>query len=187
MDELTQNQAPEPNYTPPDYIIETATDPEGIHACVKFMLPHRRYRMNLPLGLLLLVIGPSLIAMDETALGIVGLVVGIYSLIFYLTFPARVAQKQVARLEESYGTDTVECQLVFWPQGVVINNRRSGGSAKFRYDIIRSLARNGDFLTFRTTENQSVILRLTDIPEDDRDAFIEYLKNHCPHAKRIGL
>ena len=185
MDELIPTPAQESDYTPPDYIIRTTTDPEGIHACIRHMLPHKRYRLNLVFGLLLLVTGPTMLFLGETPLGIVSFVIAIYSLFFYVTFPTRVAKNQVAKLVEAYGTDTVPIEIIFWPQGVVFNNNISGGSAKFRYDIIRSIARFGDFLTFRTTEKQSIILRLTDVEEEA--SFLAYLKDHCPNANCIGI
>lgn len=176
---------PDPNYTPPDYVIDSVTDPEGIHACIKHMLPHRRYRLNLILGLLLLVIGPTLIYTSEIPLGIVSLAVGLYSLYFFVTFPSKVAKNQIRKLEEIYDTDTVPSQIVFWPQGIVFNNKLSGGSAKFRWDIIQCIAKNGNYLLFRTLEKQSIILRLEDVEHEAE--FIEYIKAHCPDTKFVGL
>ena len=173
------------HYTPPDFIIETVTDPEGVNATISTMLPSVRFHMNLVLGILLLIIGPSLLVLREYLIGAVALIMGIYCMIFYWKFPARVANKQCARFRECYGTDRVPCQLVFWPQGVVINNRCSGGSARVRYEIIRNITRCGDYLTFRTEENQSVILRMRDI--EDKPGFLPYFLGKCPNAKQKGL
>lgn len=182
MDEIMEQPQ---GYTPPDFLIETATDPEGIHACVKYILPHHRYRANLVMGLLLLGIGPSMLLMGETALGIVALLVGVYSLIFFATFLSRVANNQVRKLENAYGTDTVPCQVIFWPQGIVVNNLLSRVSVNFRYEVITSLVRVGDYLTFRTRERKSVILRLTDV--EDPEDLIAYFKSKCPGARCVGL
>ena len=178
-------RTPGENYTPPDYIIETVTDEAGILAAAPVMVGPLRCRRNLVLGLLLFLLAPSLFFIGEALLAVCMLIVGVCSLILYTGFPNRVAQKQVARFRESYGTDAVPCQLVFWPQGVVVTNRCSGGSAQMRYEIVRQLHRRGDYLVLRTEEKQSVIIRMADLaPFPD---FIPYLKEKCPGAKVKNL
>lgn len=182
MDELT---TPSETYTPPDFIIETVTDPEGVRATMPAMLSGVRYRLNLIFSILLLVLAPSLFVMREYVLGVCMLIVSVCGFIIYRRMPGQVAQRQIARFQETYGTDSVPCQLVFWPQGVVINNRCSGGSAQLRYEIVRTITRCGDYLTFRTVENQSVILRMQDIA--DKPEFLPYLLGKCPNAKKKHL
>lgn len=182
MDEQLE-RTPE-GYTPPDWLIETATDPESIHACMKHIIS-KRYRINLLLGLILVVIGPTMMVLGETALGIIALIVGIHSLVVFTAFPTRAAKNQVNHLEEAFGDPTVPCQIVFWPQGVVVNNRLTGSQIHFRYELIRKIAREGDYLTWRTSEKKSVILRLQDV--EDREGFLAYFKSKCPNAKCVNL
>ena len=172
-------------YTPPDFMIETVTDEEGIRATVHTMLPSVRYRLNLVFGILLLVISPPLFTIQEYLLGICAIITAVCCLIFYRQLPQVAAERQIARLRESYGTTAVPCQMVFWPQGVVVNNRLSGGSVMMRYEIIRAITRCGDYLTFRTQENQSVILRLQDAA--DQPDFLPYFLDKCPNAKKKNL
>lgn len=173
------------HYSPPDFIIETVTDEDGIFATIRAMLPPARHRLNLVFGILLLVISPPLFFMDELLLGICAIVTAICCLIFYRQLPHIAAERQIARLRESYGTTAIPCQMVFWPQGVVVNNRLSGGNITIRYEVIRAITRCGDYLIFRTQQNQSVILRLQDTAEQPE--FLPYFSDKCAHATKKNL
>lgn len=173
------------HYTPPDFIIDTVTDEDGIRAAIRTMIPPVRYHLNLIFGILLLVISPPLFFIDEVLLGICAIITAIICIIFYRQLPKVSAERQIARLRESYGTTAIPCQMVFWPQGVVINNRHSGGSAMMRYEIIKVITRCGDYLTFRTQQNQSVIMRMQDFA--DQPEFLPYFLDKCPHAAKKNL
>lgn len=173
------------HYTPPDYLIDTFTDEAGIRATIRTMLPPVRYRLNLAFGILLILISPSMLLMKEYLLGICAIVTAVCCLVFYRQLPQVAAERQIARLRESYGTTSIPCQIVFWPQGVVINNRQSGGNIMIRYEFIRAISRCGDYLTFRTQENQSVIIRMQDLA--DQPEFLPYFLGKCPNAKKKNL
>ena len=175
----------EENYTPPDFIVETVTDEPGIRATISTMLPTHILYVYPIICAVLLVLGVILLLSNEWLIGLAAIVVGACCLFFRLNLPNRTVERQLARFRESYGTEAVPCQLVFWPQGVVVNNRISGGCVKVRYEIIRTITKKGDYIAFRTEEKQSVILRMADI--EGQPDFLPYFLAKCPKAKKKGF
>lgn len=185
MNELDPIPQQEADYTPPDFIVETVTDEPGIRATIRTMLPTHFLYAYPVLCAVLLVLGVILLLAGEGLIGLAAIVVGACCLFFRLTLPNRTVNRQLARFRESYGTEAVPCQLVFWPQGVVVNNRISGGCVNLRYEIIRTITRKGDYVAFRTQEKQSVILRMADI--ECQPDFLPYFLSKCPKAKKKGF
>lgn len=185
MDEQKPIPQTGPDYTPPDFIVETVTDEAGIRATIGTMLPTHFLYFYPVICIVLLVLVLLLLLANEWLIGIAGIAVGAACLIFRLTTPKRTIERQLARFRESYGTEAVPCQLVFWPQGVVVNNRISGGCVNLRYDIIRTITRKGDYISFRTQEKQSVIIRMEDIQA--QPGFLPYFLAKCPKAKQKGF
>ena len=185
MNELNAIPEQEPGYTPPDFIVETVTDEPGIRATISTMLPTHFLYAYPVLCAVLLVLGVILLLANEWLTGFAAIVVGAFCLIFRLTLPKRTVNRQVARFRESYGAEAVPCQLVFWPQGVVVNNRISDGSVNLRYDIIRTITKKGNYIAFRTEEKQSVIIRMEDI--QNQPDFLPYFLAKCPKAKKKGF
>ena len=185
MNELDPIPQPAPDYTPPDFIVETVTDESGIRATIGTMLPGYFLYGYPVLCVVLLLLGFVLILASEWGIGFLAMAVGALCLIFRLNLPRRTVNRRLARFRESYGTEAVPCQLVFWPQGVVVNNRISGGCVNLRYEIIRTITRKGDYIAFRTQEKQSVILRMADI--ECQPDFLPYFLSKCPKAKKKGL
>lgn len=183
MNEL--DPIPQPDYTPPDFIVETVTDESGIRATIGTMLPGYFLYGYPVLCVVLVLLGLILLLIQETAIGVTSIVVGAICLYFRLTLPNRTVNRQLSRFRERYGTEAVPCQLVFWPQGVVVNNRLTGGCVNLHYEIIRAIIRKGDYIAVRTVEKQSFLLRTADI--ENQPDFLPYFLAKCPKAKKKGF
>lgn len=192
----SQGQPSEPGVKPPqvppqadipDYVVDTVTDGRGIRAAMDILLPPLFRVGYWVLGILCLVMGGLLIPLDGrlTLLSGACLFLGVFILLLRLRLPHRTAEKQLKVLRESYGTDSVPVHLVFWPQGVVVNNTISGAHVNIRYEIVRQLICREGYLVLRTQAGQSVILPLADVA--DRPDFLPYLVAKCPQAKKKGL
>lgn len=170
--------------TGPDYILNTYTDEAAIRAAMPALLP-RWFTLGYP------VVGCVMLAVDLSMVGLFGLdytnllLLLLTGLIFLVRWykPRRMADKQLARLRESYGTDRIPMELVFWPQGVAIRNQRTGGQLNLRYDTIGRTLRRGNYLILRTREKQAVILNLADLAGPP-EPFLDYLRAKCPQAMK---
>lgn len=184
-----QPPSPEPpsgggRETGPDYILNTYTDEAAIRAAMPALLP-RWFTLGYP------VVGCVMLAADLSMVGLFGLdytnllLLLLTGLIFLVRWykPRRMADKQLARLRESYGTDRIPMELVFWPQGVAIRNQRTGGQLNLRYDTIGRTLRRGNYLILRTREKQAVILNLADLAGPP-EPFLDYLRAKCPQAMK---
>ena len=107
---------------------------------------------------------------------------GVFILLLRLRLPHRTAEKQLKVLRESYGTDSVPVHLVFWPQGVVVNNTISGAHVNIRYEIIRQLICREGYLVLRTQAGQSVIFALADVA--DRPTFCPIWWPSAPRPRK---
>lgn len=170
--------------TGPDYILNTYTDEAAVRAAMPALLP-RWFTLGYP------VVGCVMLAVDLSMVGLFGLdytnllLLLLTGLIFLVRWykPRRMADKQLARLRESYGTDRIPMELVFWPQGVAIRNQRTGGQLNLRYDTIGRTLRRGNYLILRTREKQAVILNLADLAGPP-EPFLDYLRAKCPQAMK---
>lgn len=170
--------------TGPDYILDTYTDEAAVRAAMPALLP-RWFTLGYP------VVGCGMLAMDLAMVGLFGLdytnllLLLLTGLIFLVRWykPWRMAGKQLARFRESYGTDRIPMELVFWPQGVAVRNRRTGGQLNIRYETVARVFRRGDYLILRTREKQAVILSLADLA-GPREPFLDYLRAKCPQAMK---
>lgn len=170
--------------TGPDYILNTYTDEAAVRAAMPALLP-RWFTLGYP------VVGCVMLAVDLSMVGLFGLdytnllLLLLTGLIFLVRWykPRRMADKQLARLRESYGTDRIPVELVFWPQGVAIRNQRTGGQLNLRYDTIGRTLRRGNYLILRTREKQAVILNLADLAGPP-EPFLDYLRAKCPQAMK---
>lgn len=194
MDERNLSAQPPPPEAPPqgggrggtgpDYILNTYTDEAAIRAAMPALLP-RWFTLGYP------VVGCVMLAVDLSMVGLFGLdytnllLLLLTGLIFLVRWykPRRMADKQLARLRESYGTDRIPMELVFWPQGVAIRNQRTGGQLNLRYDTIGRTLRRGNYLILRTREKQAVILNLADLAGPP-EPFLDYLRAKCPQAMK---
>lgn len=170
--------------TGPDYILNTYTDEAAVRAAMPALLP-RWFTLGYP------VVGCVMLAVDLSMVGLFGLdytnllLLLLTGLIFLVRWykPRRMADKQLARLRESYGTDRIPMELVFWPQGVAIRNQRTGGQLNLRYDTIGRTLLRGNYLILRTREKQAVILNLADLAGPP-EPFLDYLRAKCPQAMK---
>lgn len=171
----------------PDFQVNTVTDAQSIRTVMGVLISKVFTVGYCVLGALCLLMGLLLILLELRLTLLSGACLFLGALIFVLRvqIPRRVAGKQLKVLLESYGTDAVPLHLVFWPQGVVVNNTISGAHLNIRYDIIKKLIRHKGYLIFQTQANQSVILPLADVA--DKPDFLPYLLAKCPQAKKKGL
>lgn len=171
----------------PDFQVDTATDGQSIQAAMNILLSPLFRVGYWVLAILCLVMGLLLILLDQglTFLSGACLFMGLFIILLRLWMPRRLAEKQLKVLRESYGTDAVPLHLVFWPQGVVVNNTISGAHLNIRYDIIKRLIRAKGYLIVQTQAGQSVILPLADVA--NYPDFVPYLLAKCPQATKKGL
>ena len=178
--------APEPPELP-DFQVDTVTDGRSIQAAMSILLSPLFRVGYWVLAILCLVMGLLLILLDQglTLLSGACLFLGLFIILLRLWMPKRLTERQLKVLRESYGTDAVPLHLVFWPQGVVVNNTISGSHLNIRYDIIKRLIRAKGYLIFQTQAGQSVILPLADV--DNYPDFVPYLLAKCPQARKKGF
>lgn len=171
----------------PDFQVDTVTDGQSIHAAMNILLSPLFRVGYWVMAILCLAMGVLLILLDQglTFLSGACLFLGAFIILLRLWMPKRLAEKQLKVLRESYGTDAVLLHLVFWPQGVVVNNTISGAHQNIRYDIIKRLIRSKGYLIFQTQAGQSVILPLADVANQPN--FVPYLLSKCPGAKKKGF
>lgn len=171
----------------PDFVVDSVTDAQSIRSVMGVLIPPLFTVGYWVLGILCLVLGLLLILLDgrPDTLSVLCLALGVAICILRLLIPRRVAEKQLRLARESYGEDSVPMQIVFWPQGLVVNNKLSGGHVNFRYDLIRRLVRKNGYLALTTTAGQSVILRPEDL--EANPGLLPYLLAKCPQAKKKGL
>lgn len=171
----------------PDFVVDSVTDAQSIRSVMGVLISPLFTVGYWVLGILCLVLGLLLILLDgrPDTLSVLCLALGVAICILRLQIPRRVAEKQLKLARESYGGDSIPMQLVFWPQGLVVNNKLSGGHVNFRYEVIRRLIYKKGYLALTTTAGQSVILRPEDL-EANPD-LLPYLLAKCPGAKKKGL
>lgn len=171
----------------PDFVVDSVTDAQSIRSVMGGLISPLFTVGYWVLGILCLVLGLLLILLDgrPDTLSVLCLALGVAICILRLLIPRRVAEKQLKLLRESYGGDSVPMQLVFWPQGLVVNNELSGGHVNFRYEVIRRLIYKKGYLALSTTAGQSVILRPEDL--EANPGLLPYLLAKCPGAKKKGL
>ena len=182
-------QTPDQNgaQQPPDYVVDSATDADAIRT-VSPRLISPLFRVGyLILGILCLVWGLLLLPLEgrPTLLSGAFLFVGAFVLALRLIAPRRVVQRQLRVLRESYGGDSVPCRLVFWPEGLVVNNLTSGGHVNLRYDTFRRMIRYKGYLILITAAKQMTLLTPADL--EGHPGLPDYLKAKCPDAKRKGF
>lgn len=172
--------------TGPDYILNTYTDEAAIRAAMPALLP-RWFTLGYP------VVGCVMLAADLSMVGLFGLdytnllLLLLTGLIFLVRWykPRRMADKQLARLRESYGTDRIPMELVFWPQGLVLHNLTSGGHVNLDYEAVRRLVRYKGYLILITAAKQMTLLTPADL--ERYPGLPDYLKAKCSGAKRKGF
>lgn len=171
----------------PDFVVNTVNTKEDLLAVSKLLMPSY-FTIGYPvLGILLLVCGALLSVLKQgvSSLTLICFAVGALTLVLRSVTPKRAAARQIARLEESYGSDTLPSRLVFWPEGVVLNNCLSGGSVNLRYESIAKLLRTEHHLALRTKQNQVIVIRMSDLA--DVPELAAYLAAKCPQAKKKGF
>lgn len=171
----------------PDFQVNTVTDGQSIQAVMNILLSPLFRVGYWVLAVLCLVLGILLLLLDQrlTLLNGACLFLGLFIIFLRLQLPKRIVNRQLKVLRESYGTETVPIHLVFWPQGVVVNNTISGAHQNIRYDIIKRLIRAKGYLILQTQAGQSVILPLADVA--NYPDFVPYLLAKCPQAKKKGF
>ena len=192
----SQGQPSEPAPTPPqvppqadipDYVVDTVTDGRGIRAAMDILLPPLFRVGYWVLAVLCLLWGILLLVVEQrfTFLSGACLFMGLFIIFLRLQMPKRIVNRQLKVLRESYGAESVPVHLVFWPQGVVVNNGISGAHQNIRYDIIKRMICHKGYLVLQTQAGQSLILPMADLA--DRPDFLPYLVAKCPQAKKKGL
>lgn len=172
--------------TGPDYILNTYTDEAAVRAAMPALLP-RWFTLGYP------VVGCVMLAADLSMVGLFGLdytnllLLLLTGLIFLVRWykPRRMADKQLARLRESYGTDRIPMELVFWPQGLVLHNLTSGGHVNLDYEAVRRLVCYKGYLILITAAKQMTLLTPADL--ERYPGLPDYLKAKCSGAKRKGF
>ena len=184
MDERNPFLKSETDCAQPDFIVETATDEAGIRAA-NIQLQSRLIRWVYPsLCVLVIVLGIMLLLL-KSWWGAFFIIIGVLCLWVRIVVPKLTVSRQVARFRESYGAEAVPCQLVFWPQGVVIHNLLSGGSIHLRYDIINLIQNSGDYIVISTQQKQIVLIKTRDI--ESQPDFLPYFLAKCPGVKKKGF
>lgn len=171
----------------PDFQVDTVTDGQGIRAIIDILMAPLFRVGYWVLAILCLVLGILLILLDRqlTLLNGACLFLGLFIIVLRLQLPKRIVNRQLKVLRESYGTESVPIHLVFWPQGMVINNTISGAHQNIRYDIIKRLISHKGYLVLQTQAGQSVILPLADLTNQPN--LVPYLLAKCPGAKKKGF
>lgn len=186
-----QRVPPEPPVNPPqevpDFQVDTVTDAQGIRAIMDMLLAPLFRVGYWVLAVICLVLGVLLILLDRglTLLNGACLFLGLFIIFLRLQLPERIVRRQLKVLRESYGTESVPIHLVFWPQGLVVNNTISGAHQNIRYDIIKLLICRKGYLVLRTQAGQSVILPMADLASQPN--LVPYLLAKCPGAKKKGF
>lgn len=171
----------------PDFQVDTVTDGQGIRAIIDILMAPLFRVGYWVLAILCLVLGILLILLDRqlTLLNGACLILGLFIIVLRLQLPKRIVNRQLKVLRESYGTESVPIHLVFWPQGMVINNTISGAHQNIRYDIIKRLISHKGYLVLQTQAGQSVILPLADLTNQPN--LVPYLLAKCTAAKKKGF
>lgn len=99
--------------------------------------------------------------------------------------PRQMVERQLRVFRESYGTDRTPMELVFWPQGVAVQNRNNGGHVDLRYEAVRRLVRYKGYLILITAAKQMTLLTPADL--ERYPGLPDYLKVKCSGAKRKGF
>lgn len=186
MSELQQTPAA-PAEDRPDWVVDTVLDGQSIRTVTPKLLSPL-IKVGYPvLGIICLAVALFLALLEGrfTFLAGVYLALGIAIFLLRWLLPRRLVERQLRALRESYGTDRTPMELVFWPQGVAVQNRNNGGHVDLRYEAVRRLVRYKGYLILITAAKQMTLLTPADL--ERYPGLPDYLKVKCSGAKRKGF
>ena len=133
-----------------------------------------------------------MLAVDLSMVGLFGLdytnllLLLLTGLIFLVRWykPRRMADKQLARLRESYGTDRIPHGTGVLAPGVAIRNQRTGGQLNLRYDTIGRTLSAGELSDPPHPGETGGHLEPGRPGGGRQSPFLDYLRAKCPQAMK---
>lgn len=186
MSELQQTPAA-PAEDRPDWVVDTVLDGQSIRTVTPKLLSPL-IKVGYPvLGIICLAVALFLALLEGRFTLFVGVYLALALAVFLLRWllPRQMVGRQLRALRESYGTDRTPMELVFWPQGVAVQNRNNGGHVDLDYEAVRRLVRYKGYLILITAAKQMTLLTPADL--ERYPGLPDYLKAKCSGAKRKGF
>ena len=186
MSELQQTPAA-PAEDRPDWVVDTVLDGQSIRTVTPKLLSPL-IKVGYPvLGIICLAVALFLALWAGGFTLFVGVYLALALAVFLLRWllPRQMVERQLRALRESYGTDRTPMELVFWPQGVAVQNRNNGGHVDLRYEAVRRLVCYKGYLILITAAKQMTLLTPADL--ERYPGLPDYLKAKCSGAKRKGF
>ena len=90
------------------------------------------------------------------------------------------------RLQELYGEDRAEGELVFLPEELQVINTKTGGHLEMEYSTVERLVESTHYYAMFTKEYQLMVVDKAQFDEQSERAFLQEIEGHMPSIRRIN-
>lgn len=166
--------------------VHTIVDRQALQELKKYLLrPRGRKGLQILMGVLALVaVGAVLYGeFATTTICLFGVLVFGVEIIALENQQVKLSLK---RLQELYGEDRAEGELVFLPEELQVINTKTGGHLEMEYSTVERLVESTHYYAMFTKEYQLMVVDKAQFDEQSERAFLQEIEGHMPSIRRIN-
>ena len=161
-------------------------DEKIISSLKKYFMPKAQNVAIIIMCVVFLVLGSVFLFREEYVIAVI-LLIGFGILVLENMLLCNKYYKTcINRMEETSGSKTVQCKLIFDDEGCTYTNCNTGGSVHFKYSVFVNIIETKEVFAVFTKANQFFVVFKESFDEKTEEHFRVVLLEKCSKVKKIN-